>query len=74
MRNSFLVHFVLRWSIINSNFCYHILLMRYWGIIFETSVCSNSIWSIVEQKGLENEFLMVVLVKYIILKKIKISV
>ena len=43
-------------------------------ILLALNFIDFKIWSIVEQNELKNKFLIVVLVKYIILKKIKISV
>ena len=48
--------------------------MRYWEIILKLQCAITPLWSIVEQIELKNEFLMVILVKYIIMKKIKITV
>ena len=46
--------------------------MIYWRIILKLYYAMTPLWSIVEWT--KNESLMVVLLKYIILKKIKISV
>ena len=57
----------------NLNFLLSYFVNKILGYNFETIVRSNSILEHRSSKRTKNEFLMVVLIKYIILKKIKIQ-